>query len=590
LLHKVSAVSHASIVISWASISVSKIIMVRTGAFRQTQAFLKFALCNNSDAGILKLITREQEYDVCVVGAGPVGLAAALECEASGLSVLLIDAGQARSQKLADDLCEAEISDFSRHVSLDIATRSGFGGTSEVWGGRCVPFDDIDFERRPFVPHSGWTISHDEMKPWYAKAASYLGCGAGGFISSLADWDQGTEISCKSIERLSSQPRLGQRFKSKLTDSRRLRVRLGEAVHGIDLDSEGTSVRSLRLASSGSRPVARSFILACGGLQTTRILLDLQRTMPGFFGGETGPLGRFYMGHLTGRIASLVLHDPGAIENFDYNLDEDGYWYRRRFSLSAATQRKNELLNTVFWLGNPPFHDESHGSAAASSIYLSLSLPIARTKYFSRDFVSFHRGDEPLNFRKHLANILRDPKDAARGLASAVGYQLSRDKLKPFFVRNSRGCYSLYYHSEQIPDASNRIRLIRDSGGCARIAIDFRYCEQDAQSIVRAHEVLDRELRETGKGYVKYWQRPEERLDHVLAQARDGYHQIGTARMNENERLGIVDGDCRVHGLKNLYVAGSTVFPTSGQANPTFMAVALSTRLAGQLSNRSTAA
>jgi len=278
------------------------------------------------------------------------------------------------------------------------------------------------------------------------------------------------------------------------------------------------------------------------------------------------------------------LHDPRAVENFDYSLDKDGYWCRRRFSLSASTQREDELLNTVFWLGNPPFHDPSHGSAAASSIYLNLSLPIARMKYSSSDFVSFHRGNGSLELRKHLANILGDPKDAASGLARAVKYQLS-DDLKPFFVRNSRGIYSLQYHSEQVPDASNRVRLIRGSNGAVRISIDFRYCEEDARSVVRAHEILDHALRRSGKGYVKYWQRPEERLDHVLAQARDGYHQIGTARMNEDEKLGIVDSRCRVHGLRNLYVAGSAVFPTSGQANPTFTAVALAARLANDLCN-----
>jgi hypothetical protein len=360
-------------------------------------------------------------------------------------------------------------------------------------------------------------------------------------------------------------------------------VQFGAIVQGIELGTNSDSVCSLRLTSSDVRPAARAFVLACGGLKNTRILLELQRTKPASFNGDEGPLGRFYMGHLTGKIASVVLHEPQTIDQFDYSQDEGGYRYRRLLSLDAETQRKDQVLNIAFWLGNPPFHDPSHGSGAASGLYLSLGLPITRMKYFSRDFISFHRGKGSPEYRSHLANILSDPLQAAGTLLKAAKYQLSHDKLKPFFIQNPRGIYSLHYHSEQIPNASNRVRLKRNSDGSSRLSIDFGYCEQDALSVVRAYEILDRSLRQNRKGYVKYWQRPEERVDHVLAQATDGYHQIGTARMDQSGMLGVVDSDGRVHGLKNLYVAGSAVFPTSGQANPTFTAVALAARLAKHL-------
>jgi GMC oxidoreductase len=520
-----------------------------------------------------------QEHDVCIVGAGPVGLALALECEAKGLSVLLLEAGQARAGQVVDQLCNAEISDPLRHAPLDHINRCGLGGTSELWGGRCVPLDDIDYERRSFVNQSGWPISATELENYNATAASYLDCGNSGFISEIAGWDQAPEMSCQSIERLSSQPRLGRRFRSTLGNSNLIRVHLGEVVEGVALDGEQERVTTLRLAS-GLRPSARLFVLACGGLQITRLLLGLQRIRPQSFGGEDGPLGRFYMGHLTGRIASMVLHEPDAVEDFYYRRDHEGYWYRRRFTLGAATQREQELLNTVFWLGNPPFYDPSHGSAAASSLYLSLGL-IPRLKYFSKDFISFHHGGGISDIKTHLANIWNGPGDAARALARAVHHQLSSDKLKPFFITNPRGVYSLHYHSEQLPQASNRVRLKRNSD---QLTIDYNFCDQDTSSVVRAHDILDRALRRSGKGYLKYWQYPEERAAHVLAQASDGYHQIGTARMGDGEHNSVVDKDCRVHGLKNLFIAGSAVFPTSGQANPTFSAVALAVRLAAHLS------
>jgi hypothetical protein len=526
----------------------------------------------------LTATSSEQEHDVCVVGAGPVGITVALQCETAGLSVLLLEAGQAVPGAIVDGLRDAEIVDGSRHAPLEKVSCSGLGGTSGLWGGRCVPFDDIDFERRPFVRHSGWPISAAELECCHAEAAAYLDCGSNGFTSTIPEWDLATEISCQTIERLSSQPRLGRRFHSKLRASKQVRVRFGEIVQGIELNHGDGQVSSLRLAS-GFRPSARLFVLACGGLQNTRILLDLQRDRPRFFGGEEGPLGRFYMGHLTGRIASIVLQDPRDVESFDYQPDREGYWYRRRFSLPAATQLRHELLNTVFWLGNPPFYDPSHRSAAASTLYLQFLL-LERLKYVPRDFVSFHRGDAPTDLRAHLTNVGRAPADAAKGLAKAIYHELSRHELKPFFLTNRGGVYSLHYHSEQIPQRSNRVRL---KPGSERLSIDFHYCDEEVSSIVRAHEILDSALRRTGKGYLKYWQRPEERMAQVLAQADDGYHQIGTVRMGQDAKDSVVDRDCRVHGLKNLYVAGSAVFPTSGQANPTFTAVALAKRMAGHL-------
>jgi choline dehydrogenase-like flavoprotein len=254
-----------------------------------------------------------RSYDVCVIGSGPVGITVALECEAAGLTVLLLEAGQMQSQAKVNGLCEAEIVDPSHHAPLDLVTRSGLGGTSAVWGGRCVPFDDVDFEKRSFVPHSGWPISHQEVKLWYRKASYYLDCGTGEFVQPIALWGRREDILFEATERLSTHPRMARRFKHKLKTSRRITVALNCPISSLELDADGRAVRTARLVGERleeNQPIASVFVLACGGLQATGILLDLQRTRPQYFGSDSGPLGRFYMGHLTGRIAILFSVTP----------------------------------------------------------------------------------------------------------------------------------------------------------------------------------------------------------------------------------------------------------------------------------------
>jgi choline dehydrogenase-like flavoprotein len=388
-----------------------------------------------------------------------------------------------------------------------------------------------------------------------------------------------------SNERLSSQPRLGRRFKDKLKNSRLVSVCLNHAVSGLELDADGSSVRAVQSASKPSaenRPTADIYVLACGGLQATGILLDMQRNWPRHFGGDAGPLGRFYMGHLAGSIANIVLHDPADIQYFDYQRNAMGYWTRRRFTFSPETQTKQGLLNTALWLGTPPLYDPSHGSATASTLHLALKMLLGMKSHA----LAFHRGDQPMQLREHLSNVLGDTPDAIKNISRAVGQYLTRDDLRPLLIRNDAGKYALRYHSEQIPNPSNRIRLIRDHGPGIGVSVDFRFSEDDARSVVRAHEVLDDALRQSDRGHVEYRQTPDQRLSSVMDQALDGYHQIGTTRMGESDRVGVVDRNCRAYGVENLYVAGSSVFSTSGQANPTFLAVTMAVRLADHLRGR----
>jgi choline dehydrogenase-like flavoprotein len=531
-------------------------------------------------------VNSEEEFDVCVVGAGPVGLCVALECEERGLSVLLVEGGDLKPNRRTQR-SDAIILDPSRHYPLEATMSSGFGGTSWLWGGRCVPFDDIDFERRTYVPFSGWPIGHDDVKPWYEAAARYLDCGTPEFVSPAPGWEQLEGVTLRYLERWARQPKLGVLYRDRIERSRRLGLHLGGVVVGLDLDAWGEHVLALAVTNKAGRQTvrARSYVLACGGLETTRLLLATQREWPRHFGGPGGALGRFYMGHMTGKIASIILASPQDIGNLDFELDSTLTYTRRRFAISPKTQRSNELLNTVFWADNPPMNDPRHCSGALSLAYLALRTPLVGQWLAAEGARRSHVGTGAFRFADHLRNTLKNSIGTAETVGSLLRHRYVGRRRPGFVVRNGSGRYALQYHAEHNPQAESRVRLTDhvDAGGRPGLSIDLRFSQEDAQSILRAHRVLGESLRRSAKGHLEHWYPPEEQADRVLAQAGDGFHQVGTTRMNASPRLGVVDSDCRVHGVSNLFIASSSVFPTTGHANPTFLAGALALRLAAEL-------
>jgi choline dehydrogenase-like flavoprotein len=163
---------------------------------------------------------------------------------------------------------------------------------------------------------------------------------------------------------------------------------------------------------------------------------------------------------------------------------------------------------------------------------------------------------------------------------------LTKPRKPGFLIRNRDGRYALHYHSEQEPSPDSRVVLTdeTDRFGLPRVAIDLRFTEGDVQSVIGSHQVLDSALRASAAGRLEYWH-PEDQLpDRVLAQASDGFHQVGTTRMGQNRKNSVVDKNLKVHDVDNLYLASSSVFPTTGQANSTFLATALAIRLAHHLS------
>jgi choline dehydrogenase-like flavoprotein len=526
-------------------------------------------------------------WDLCVVGTGPVGMALALEFDRLGREVLVLESGGIEANSALADASRAEIADPRRHAPMEISVCRALGGTSWTWGGRCVAYDAIDWMDRAFVPEVHWPISPDEIEPWYSRAAEYLLCGTGPFVLPYGK-PLTAGLRLDGLERWSRNTRVIQEHRERLLASERIKICLNTTVTGFALSADGGRVESLEVSTpDGPRRIkARNAILAMGGVETTRLLLNAQQQHPRHFGGADGPLGRYYMGHLSGKIANIIFNDPETIDDLDFKMSEDGAYYRRRLMLTAEAQLANELLNTTFWPDNPPFYDPSHGSGVLSSVFLALAFPPTGRRLLSEAIRLAHTGPRPYKLAAHLKNAILG---APRGAKDIYGILFDRFFGKPrkpgFLVRNRGGQYALHYHSEQVPRPESRIQLSaeKDTFGMARARVDLRYTEQDFQSVIDSHRVLDEALRANGLGRLQYRYPDEQLLERVNEHASDGLHQVGTTRMGVDPAESVVDANLKVHSLENLYVASSSVFPTTGQANSTLLAVAFGLRLAARL-------
>lgn len=531
---------------------------------------------------------------VCIVGSGPAGLTLALELADRGVASVVLESGARTVLPDLAELSAAEITDPRVHQDTRITARRQLGGTSNLWGARCQPMDPIDFASRSWVPQAEWPISHEELARWTTRACERLHCGQNVF----ADADglppnPDDRIAMDRMERFSAAPRMQQAHRERLEREPLIDIRLGCTVVDAALDGNGR-VRALSVAEAdGQRkqlPV-ETVVLAMGGLETTRLLLVMQRAAPALFGGPDGPLGRHYMAHLVGEVADVRFASDAMDRAYDFFIDGRGSYARRRFIPSDAAQRTHRLPNVAFWPVVPPVADAAHRSGLLSVVFLAMAIgPIGRR--LVAEAIRRYHAPAGVPWGPHLRNAVVDLPFAMAGSARFLWQRYGRTPPMPgFFVRNRGRTYGWSYHAEHFPNPLSRVRLgsKHDRLGMPQLHVDLRFDVADAQALFRAHELARDWFERTGLGELRYRQAPERTVETILQTAQHGTHQIGTARMAGSARQGVVDADLRSFDLENLYVASSAVFPSSGQANPTLTIVALAARLAAHLADRSAA-
>jgi choline dehydrogenase-like flavoprotein len=517
---------------------------------------------------------------VAVIGAGPVGLKVALDLADAGIDVVLIESGR-------QDLSDAEIAEPLRHAPMALSVQRGFGGTSRLWGGRAVAFDPIDFADRDWLPESGWPLTEAEIRPWYATAAAFLDCGPPLFSEAWPDaLPQHLDgLRLDALERWCAQPDMARVHGERVKAHPKIALALDTTVLRIAVDPVGHAALEVAQGANRLTLTPRAIVVAAGGVETARLLLASRRDQPQLFGGAEGPLGRFYMGHVFGAIADIQFLRAGDDARFDFFKDASGRYVRRRFTLDAATQTRLQLVNLAAWPELPELYDPAHRSAILSLAYLGLRLPIVGPRLMAEAIRRRKLGEGPARIGAHLWNVLKGAPGAAWFAANFLTARRAKVRLPGFFVRNAAHRYAFHFHAEHLPAADSQVTLGEtcDALGMPRARIDLRFSARDAEAILATHDAMATRLEAAGIARIEHRLPEAKRAAAILALASDGFHQVGTARMAGDPRRGVVDADARVHGVANLYLAGSAIFPSSGQANPTLLAVALAARLADHL-------
>lgn len=534
--------------------------------------------------------------DVAVVGAGPAGIVVALELAKSGHNIVLLESGNLHFSETIQNLSEASDFDPQFHAPMSECTRRQIGGTSTIWGGRCVPYDPVDFDRRSYVPHSSWPILYEELEAYFQKACDYFFCGASKFnINNIPGVEQKSivpglpdeQVLTSTLERWSLPTNFGKEYFNELRQSERIKLVYGSTCTEIEPHVSGSQTERLQTKTLSGKTLyikARKYILAGGALNTTRLLLASKQQHSGGIGNHSGLLGRFYMGHISGNIAVARFTTPPQDTVFGFDRDSDDIYLRRRFSFSREFLHQKELTNMVAWLGVPPFADPSHRNGILSLAYLALNSPILGKYLTTKAIKNSLLGDEKGIYQAHFMNMLKNLSKVIAFIPS-FGYAryIAKRKIPALFVYSASNEYPLHYHGEQIPNLNSTVSLSgeRDDLGMQRLNINLQYTQQDVDSVIKAHQFWDVYLRKHNCGRLKYLTNDPEAS--VWEQARDGFHQVGTTRMSHHPRDGVVGINCNIHGFDDLFVASSSIFVTSGQANSTFMIVAFALKLADHL-------
>jgi choline dehydrogenase-like flavoprotein len=530
--------------------------------------------------------------DVCLVGAGPAGLSLAIALAFAGVQVVLIEGGGAGiTQPLDDVRLEGEAAYPQSHISQTRA--SGLGGTSGLWsyrmsnlgdnpdagerGCRYAPLDPIDFEARPEVPHSGWPLTRADLDPWYAKAQEAAGLGR--FDYTPAGWSspqaQPLRLDPRLVETQMFQFASGKNWTADAVNTLRasfaVKILSDTNVTELETDPTGGQVTAVHWRrDDGSTGVvnARATVLAAGGIENSRLLLLSDRQVRGGLGNGRDQVGRYWMEHPLVR-GGLLVSSPEAGMGTKLGLYDafwqDGNKVMGKLSVAAERMRAEGLLSTSALL----IPRDEILAGPAFQAYTAARSPSGRSASLATKTL----------MRARIATGAADLLAARKAMAGQPDLDLNGWARRPGADRYR--VFEIVHQTEQSPDPDNRIVLATDKDRFDRRipVLKWRWTTEDRDRITRSRDLYAQAFAQAGLGEMiqKDWDQGRPRL------LGGNHHHMGGTRISTDPSTGVVDADLKVHGVSNLFVAGSSVFPSGGSVNPTLTIVALSLRLAAHV-------
>lgn len=517
------------------------------------------------------------QSDICIIGGGAAGITLAQELAGRPLDVALLESGGLDFSWDAQALYGGANVGLP-YFDLNVCQIRYFGGNTNAWGGWCRPLDPIDFAERPWVEYSGWPFPAAVLRPYYRRAHGLCQIAGDGYDPEAAAREIGHRRARllpfdpqkleTTIYRFSPPTRFGQVYREKLRQARTIRCYLNANALGLETSHDARTVLRVRagcLTGTRFEFAARLFVLAAGGLENARLLLLSNDVAADGIGNRHGLVGRFFMEHPHTKRALVATSRPMESALYGLTFRNDGLV--GRLSLPAALQEKERLLN--YSANIHPCYLGHNSAGWLAFRKLVLSLDAGRS---SDPFVRFPPyGRRGLTPREALDMIRQFDRVA---IAALLQYFQPGRLMRGFLVESK---------PEQAPNPLSRVTLdhARDAFGRNRVKLEWRTLPIDWRTVVRAEEILDGELRRLGLGRLAPLG-PGKR-EGWPANLEGGWHQIGTTRADTDPKRGVVDAELRVHGTANLFVAGSSVFPTGGAAPPTLTIVALALRLAEHL-------
>ena len=499
------------------------------------------------------------EGDVCIVGAGAAGISIALDWINSKHKVILLESGGFAYDDKVQDLYKGK-STGQKYYPLRASRLSYFGGTTGHWAGMCAPFDEIDFMKRDWVPDSGWPITRKDLDPFYARANEKLKLGPYHYdleywqkeVSNLTPFPLDDSIVWHKMWQVSPLDGFGgggfnKSYKDDIVKAKNIHLYTYATVVDVVANENVSAINELKIKNVIGKThliKAKHFILAGGAIQNARMLLSSKSQAPNGLGNDNDIVGRYFMEHIEIQTAELWLLKPFPTDLFNWGK----LWCE--LAIRERTQAENKILN------------------GTAGMYGTVSK-----NRNDKSRMEIWQNEDP---RKSKDNMMEYWDKAQKEAEEANKGTVAR-------------AFEFQTRIEQAPNPDSRVTIgpEKDELGVPRANLHWSLTDLDKRSIRKINEIIGLEMGKAGLGRVKLKEHFRDENDTSWPVGTNGgWHHMGTTRMGTDKMKSVVDSNCQVHGIDNLYVAGSGCYTTSGAPNPTLTIVALSLRLSDHVKNK----